>query len=70
MVAGRANVVIVPNVETGNVIWKAVTCLEKRAAAGVVLGGRCPIVVPSRSDDTETKFLSIQLARLLLDESV
>jgi phosphotransacetylase len=66
-VAGRANVVVVPNVETGNVIWKTVTCLEGRAAAGVVLGGRCPIIVPSRSDDAETKFLSIQFARLLLD---
>jgi len=68
-VAGRANIVIVPNVETGNVIWKSVTCLEKRAAAGVVLGGRCPIVVPSRSDDTDTKFLSIQFARLLMEQS-
>jgi phosphotransacetylase len=66
-VAGRANVVVVPNVETGNVIWKTVTCLEGRAAAGVVLGGRCPIVVPSRSDEADTKFLSIQFARLLLD---
>jgi phosphate butyryltransferase len=66
-VAGRANVLIVPNVETGNVIWKSVTCMEKREAAGVVIGGRFPIVVPSRSDSTDTKFLSIQFARLLMD---
>jgi phosphotransacetylase len=66
-VAGKANVVVVPNVETGNVIWKSVTCLEGREAAGVVLGGRCPIVVPSRSDGADTKFLSIQFSRLLLD---
>jgi phosphotransacetylase len=66
-VAGRANVVVVPNVETGNVIWKSVTCLEGASAAGVVLGGRCPIVVPSRSDGADTKFLSIQFARLLMD---
>lgn len=65
-VAGRSNVLIVPNVETGNVIWKTITCLQKRPAAGVVVGGRCPIVVPSRSDDYSTKLLSIQFARLLL----
>jgi phosphate butyryltransferase len=66
-VAGRANVVIVPNIETGNVIWKSITCLQKKEAAGVVLGGSCPIVVPSRSDDHRTKLASIKLARLLMD---
>jgi len=65
-VAGMANVLIVPNVETGNVIWKTITCLQNRSAAGVVVGGNCPIVVPSRSDDYSTKLLSIQFARLLL----
>jgi len=66
-VAGRANVLIVPNIETGNVIWKTITCLQRGPAAGVVLGGSCPIVVPSRADDTKTKILSIKFARLLLD---
>ncbi len=66
-VAGRANVLIVPNIETGNVIWKSITCLQRGPAAGVVLGGSCPIVVPSRADDTKTKILSIKFARLLLD---
>ena len=65
-VAGNANVVIVPNIETGNVIWKSVTAVERREAAGVVLGGACPIVVPSRSDNARTKLLSIQFARLLM----
>ena len=65
-VAGRANVVIVPNIETGNVIWKSITSLHKGQAAGVVLGGVCPIVVPSRSDDWRTKFLSIKFARTLM----
>jgi phosphate butyryltransferase len=65
-IAGRANVVITPNIETGNVIWKSITCLQKGEAAGVVLGGKCPIVVPSRSDDKETKLLSVKFARLLL----
>ncbi len=58
--------VITPNIETGNVIWKSITCLQKGEAAGVVLGAKCPIVVPSRSDDKETKLLSVKFARLLL----
>ncbi len=66
-VAGRANVLIVPNIETGNVIWKTITCFQRGPAAGVVLGGSCPIVLPSRADDTKTKILSIKFARLLLD---
>ena len=66
MVAGMANILIVPNIETGNVIWKSYTCLQGRDAAGVVLGGACPIVVPSRSDDFRTKLFSIKFARLLL----
>jgi phosphate butyryltransferase len=65
-VAGRANVLIVPNIETGNVIWKSITVLNKQQAAGVVVGGSCPIVVPSRSDDWKTKLRSVQFARLLL----
>ncbi len=65
-VAGRANVIIVPNIETGNVIWKTITCFQRGPAAGVVLGGSCPIVVPSRADDTKTKVMSIKFARLLL----
>lgn len=65
-VAGRANVVITPNIETGNVIWKSITCLQRGQAAGVVTGAACPIVVPSRADDRETKLLSIKFARLLL----
>ena len=64
-VAGNANIIICPNIESGNVIWKTITCIQRGEAAGVVLGARCPIVVPSRSDDYKTKFNSIQLARIL-----
>jgi phosphate butyryltransferase len=65
-VAGNANIIICPNIETGNVIWKTITCIHKGEAAGVVLGARCPIVLPSRSDDYKTKLNSIQFARILL----
>ena len=65
-VAGRANILITPNIETGNVIWKTFTCIQKDHPAGVVMGGRCPIVVPSRADDYITKLRSIKFARLLV----
>ena len=65
-VAGNANIIIVPNIETGNVLYKSITCIQRQDAAGVVLGGSCPIVLPSRSDDFKTKLNSIKLARLLI----
>ncbi len=65
-VAGRANVLITPNIETGNVIWKTFTCVLHDHPAGVVMGGSCPIVVPSRADDFITKLRSIKFARLLV----
>ncbi len=65
-VAGNANILIAPNIETGNVIWKSITCIHGGDAAGVVLGGTCPIVVPSRADTFKTKLDSIYLSRLLL----
>ncbi len=65
-VAGKANILITPNIETGNVIWKIFTCVQKAHPAGVVMGGRCPIVVPSRADDYITKLRSIKFAKLLI----
>lgn len=66
-VAGNANILIAPNIETGNVIWKSITCIHRGDAAGVVLGGTCPIVVPSRADTSKTKLDSILFSRLLLE---
>jgi phosphotransacetylase len=66
-VAGNANILIAPNIETGNVIWKSITCIHGGDAAGVVLGGTCPIVVPSRADNAKTKLNSILFSRLLLE---
>jgi len=64
-VAGKANIIIVPNIEVGNVIWKMFTCFIKDEGAGVIVGGSIPIVVPSRADSIITKLNSIKLARLL-----
>jgi len=65
-VAGRANILVVPNIETGNAIYKSITCIQKGKAAGVVVGGNCPIVVSSRSDDYKVKLSSIKFARFLM----
>ena len=56
-VAGNANIIICPNIETGNVIWKLITCIQR---------GKAARVVPSRSDDYKTKLNSIRFARILL----
>ncbi len=64
-VAGRANVLIVPDFESGNMLAKALILLAKVSAAGVVLGARVPIVLTSRADSVATRVASAAIARLL-----
>jgi len=64
-VAGRANVLIVPDFESGNMLAKALILLAKASAAGVVLGARVPIVLTSRADSVATRVASAAIARLL-----
>ena len=64
-VAGRADVLLVPNLEAGNMIAKQLTFLSGAHAAGVVLGARVPIVLTSRADSVETRLASSVLAALL-----
>lgn len=61
-VAGDADICIVPNIETGNVFYKLLTILGKSRVAGIVLGARVPIVLTSRADSQDSKFLSIVTA--------
>ncbi len=68
-VAGRADILITPDIEAGNVLAKAITYFAKGKMAGVVVGGRCPLVVASRSDPHETKLVSIALGVLLAPEA-
>ena len=49
-VAGRANVLVVPDLEAGNMLAKSLSFLAGAAAAGVVLGARVPIILTSRAD--------------------
>lgn len=60
-VAGDADVLVVPNIEAGNIFGKTLTYYCKFRVAHVVMGARVPILIASRADDAETKYLSMAL---------
>ena len=60
-VAGDADILIVPDIATGNISAKALIYLGNAKAAGIILGAKVPVVMLSRADDTETKLNSIAL---------
>jgi phosphate butyryltransferase len=64
-VAGDADVLVAPDIEAGNILYKALLDLGGAKGAGLVLGAASPIVLTSRSDTAETKLASIALAVLV-----
>jgi len=64
-VAGRANVLMVPDLEAGNLLAKSLSFLAGADAAGVVLGGSVPIILTSRADSTMTRLASCAVAALV-----
>lgn len=60
-VAGRADVLLVPTIETGNALGKAFTYLAKMPVAHVIVGARAPVLIPSRVERSEDKLCSIAL---------
>jgi len=64
-VAGRANVLIVPDLEAGNMLAKSLSFLAHADAAGIVLGARVPIVLTSRADSLLTRLASCSVASLV-----
>ena len=64
-VAGQADVLLVPDLEAGNIAAKQLTFLAGADAAGVVLGARAPIILTSRADSRRTRIASCALAVLL-----
>lgn len=64
-VAGDPDILLLPDIEAGNVLYKALSLLCEAPSAGVVLGAKAPIIVTSRSDKGETKLNSILLALYL-----
>jgi phosphate acetyltransferase len=63
-VAGQANVLVVPNLEAGNMLAKSLTFLANADAAGIVLGARVPIILTSRADARLTRLASCAVASL------
>ena len=61
-VAGEADILIVPNLETGNSLSKIMVYFMQACAAGIVVGGKTPVVVPSRADNKTSKLASIAAA--------
>jgi len=66
-VAGSADILLVPNVETGNALVKMMIYFMGACAAGVVLGGKTPVVITSRSDESEARLASIAAAVVALN---
>jgi phosphate acetyltransferase len=64
-VAGRANVLLVPDLEAGNMLAKSLSFLAGADAAGIVLGARVPIILTSRADSTMTRRASCAVAVLV-----
>jgi phosphate acetyltransferase len=66
-VAGRANVLVVPDLEAGNMLAKSLTFLAGADAAGIILGARVPIILTSRADSEITRLASCAVAVLVAD---
>ena len=64
-VAGRANVLIVPDLEAGNMLAKSLSFMAGADAAGIVLGARVPIILTSRADSVTTRLASCGIAALV-----
>ncbi len=64
-VAGRANVLIAPDLEAGNMLAKSLSFLAQADAAGIVLGARVPVILTSRADSVTTRLASCAVAALV-----
>ena len=65
-VAGKTDILLVPNVESGNALVKMMIYFMGACAAGVVIGGKVPVVITSRADDTQARLASIAAAIVAL----
>ena len=64
-VAGQADILVVPDLEAGNILAKQLTFLTRADAAGIVLGARVPIILTSRADSVRSRMASCAVAVLL-----
>ncbi|WP_050615701.1 phosphate butyryltransferase [Bacillus testis] len=61
-VAGRADILVVPTIEAGNVLYKSLVYFAGAKAAAIIAGAKAPIVLTSRADSAETKLYSLAMA--------
>jgi len=66
-VAGRADILIAPNIEAGNMMYKELTFMAGGQTAGIVMGARVPLILTSRADSPETRLFSCGLAVLFAE---
>ena len=64
-VAGNADIILVPNIETGNVMYKTLTYTANAKNGGILAGASAPVILTSRADSHESKMYSIALASLV-----
>ncbi|PSL41120.1 phosphate butyryltransferase [Planomicrobium soli] len=60
--AGRADILLVPNIESGNILYKSLVYFSNAKVGGVIAGAKAPIVLTSRADSAESKLFSLALA--------
>jgi phosphate acetyltransferase len=64
-VAGQADILVVPDLEAGNMLAKSLSFMADADAAGIVLGARVPIILTSRADSVTTRLASCAVAALV-----
>lgn len=65
-VAGQADILLVPNIEVGNAVYKALSMMAEMKAAGVIAGANVPVIQSPRADPMESKINSIALCQYML----
>lgn len=69
VVAGNADILVTPDLNSGNILYKSLIFLAGGTAAAVVMGAKVPIVLTSRADSEKSKFMSIALAAAMDQEA-
>ncbi len=64
-VAGKAEILVVPDIEAGNMLAKQLEYLASAEGAGIVLGAKVPVVLPSRADDAVSRLAACALAVII-----
>ncbi len=70
LVAGRAEILVAPNLESGNMLAKELTFLAHAEAGGIVMGAKCPVILTSRADDDQARLASCAIAALVAERGV